>query len=139
MSLQSSVERLGQSVGGAAPVEPGLDLVNSAAGGQVLLEAAEAGPTVTEVWLHNRGPQDLGKVRLRCSDLLASDGAVIESTCIRFEPDVVPMPGRSSRGVTMEVDVPLTFSPGRYRGTLLADGHDDVWLPVELRIKPSSS
>jgi hypothetical protein len=138
-SLQSTVSRLGQSLSGAAPVEPGLDLVNSAASGHARLEAVEPGPTVTEVWLHNRGAEDLGKVRLRCSDLLAHDGAVIESSCIRFEPDVVPMPGRSSRGVTMEIDVPQDFLPGRYRGTMLADGHDEVWLPVELHIKPRSS
>jgi hypothetical protein len=138
-SLQSALSRLGQSVTGTTPAEPGLDLVNSAANGQARLEASEPGPTVTEVWLHNRGPEDLGKVRLRCSDLLAHDGAVIESSAIRFEPDVVPMPARSSRGVTMEVDVVHEHSPGRYRGTMLADGHEDVWLPVVLHIKPPSS
>jgi hypothetical protein len=137
-SLQSAVSQLGQSVTGTAP-EPGLDLVNSAASGQARLDAAEPGPTVTEVWLHNRGTEDLGKVRLRCSGLLAHDGAVIESSRIRFEPDVVPMPARSSRGVTLEVDVAQEHSPGRYRGTMLADGHDDVWLPVVLHIKPRSS
>jgi hypothetical protein len=138
-SLQSTVSRLGQSVTGTSPVEPGLDLVNSAASGEARLEAAEPGPTVTEVWLHNRGPEDLGKVRLRCSDLLAHDGAVIESSAIRFEPDVVPMPARSSRGITVEVEVAQEHSPGRYRGTMLADGHDEVWLPVVLHIKSRSS
>jgi hypothetical protein len=138
-SLQSAVSQLGQSVTGIGPVEPQLDLVNSAASGQARLEAIEPGPTVTEVWLHNRGPEDLGKVRLRCSDLLAHDGAVIESSAIRFEPDVVPMPARSSRGITVEVDVAQGHPPGRYRGTMLADGHEDVWLPVVLHIKPRSS
>jgi hypothetical protein len=138
-SLQGAVSRLAQTATGAAAVEPGLDLVNSTAAGQASLEAAEPGPTVTEVWLHNRGAEDMGKVRLRCSDLLAHDGAVIESSCIRFEPDVVPMPSRSSRGITMEIDVAETLSPGRYRGTMLAEGHDDVWLPVVLNYQPRSS
>jgi hypothetical protein len=39
----------------------------------------------------------------------------------------------------MEVDVAPHHSPGRYHGTMLADGHDDVWLPVSLQIKPRSS
>jgi hypothetical protein len=139
-SLQNAVSQLGESTLGATKsAEPGLDLGNSAASGEAQLEATEPGPAVTEVWLHNRGPVDLGKVRLRCSDLLSHDGAVIESSRIRLEPDVVPMPDRCSRGVTVEVDVPQGLSPGRYRGTLLADGHADVWLPVVLNIGPRAS
>jgi hypothetical protein len=138
-SLQKAVTQLGDSARGAAGAarseEPGLDLANAATTGEAHLEAAEPGPTVTEVWLHNRGPADMGKVRLRCSDLLSHDGAVIDSSCIRFEPDVVPMPGRCSRGVTIEVDVAQEHSPGCYRGTLLADGHADVWLPVVLNVR----
>ena len=77
----------------------------------------------------------MGKVRLRCSDLLSHDGATIDSSCVRFEPDTVLMPGRCSRGVTMEVDVAQEHPPGVYRGTLLADGHADVWLPVVLNVR----
>lgn len=110
------------------------DLMKPAARGQVLLEAAESGVVSTEVWLHNGGPDDLGKVRLRCSDLLAADGAVISAAAVRVEPDIVPMVGRSSRGVTMQVDVPSDTGAGCYRGTLLADGHPDVWLPVVLNM-----
>jgi hypothetical protein len=134
-SLQKTVSQLGESARGETPSEQaGLDLVNSAASGEARLDASEAGPTVTEVWLHNRSPVDLGKVRLRCSDLLSHDGAVIDSSVIRFEPDVVPMPGRCSRGVTMEVDVAQDDPPGCYRGTLLAEGHAEVWLPIILNI-----
>jgi hypothetical protein len=140
-SLQGVVSQLGQSVlnNNSTASEPALDLVNSASSGQVVLEAGEPGPAVTEIWLHNCGPQDMGKVRLRCSDLLAHDGALIDASAVRFEPDVVPMPARSSRGITVEVDVAEDHSPGWYRGTMLADGHDDVWLPVSLRIRPRSS
>jgi hypothetical protein len=138
-SLQKLVARLGQSVGASATApEPTLDLVNSAAAGEVHLETVESVPAATEVWLHNRGPEDLGKVRLRCSDLLAHDGALIDASCVRFEPDVVPLPSRSSRGVTVEVDVAQEHRPGCYRGTLLADGHAEVWLPVVLNIRPRS-
>ncbi|BBZ35129.1 hypothetical protein [Mycolicibacterium confluentis] len=108
------------------------DLRTSDAAGQVVLNADGPGAVSTEVWLHNGGPEDMGKVRLRCSDLLAHDGAVIESDCVRFEPDVVAMPARSSRGIIIEVDVADDHAPGSYRGTLLADGQPDVWLPVLL-------
>jgi len=112
------------------------DFVNVNASGHVHLETAEPGAVSGEVWLHNGGPADLGKVRLRCSDLLAHDGSLIDSACVRFEPDVVLMPARSSRGVTVEVDVVQEHQPGCYRGTLLADGHADVWMPVVLNIRP---
>ena len=79
-------------------------------------------------------PIDFGKVRLRCSDLLAHDGTVIRSEMVRFEPDTVPMPARCSRGVMVEIDVGDDVPPGRYRRTLLADGHADVWLPVVLTV-----
>lgn len=139
-SFQKAVTQLGDSArNGATTADPSLDLVNSAATGEAHLEATEPGPTVTEIWLHNRGPVDLGKVRLRCSDLLSHDGAVIDSSCIRFEPDVVPMPDRCSRGITVEVTVTQDHISGCYRGTVLADGRDDVWLPLVLNVKPSVS
>lgn len=115
------------------------DLVSSAATGHIALEAAEPGTAATEVWLHNGGATDLGKVRLRCSGLLAHDGALIDAAAVRFEPDTVPMPARSSRGVTVEVDVAADVAPGHYRGTLLADGHPEVWLPVSLVVRSAVS
>ena len=115
------------------------DLMNDNASGQIALEASEPGAVSSEVWLHNAGAIDVGKVRLRCSDLLAHDGTVIHSQMVRFEPDIVPMPARCSRGVTIEVDVADDLPPGCYRGTLLADGHADVWLPVVLTVNPRVS
>jgi hypothetical protein len=46
------------------------------------------------------------------------------------------MPARSSRGVTVEVDIDEHVAPGSYRGMLVADGHPDVWLPIEVVVKP---
>lgn len=116
-----------------------VDIQHATSSGVVSLVASEPGAASTEVWLHNRGADDLGKVRLRCSDLLAHDGALIESAMVRFEPDTVPMVARCSRGVTVEVDVPDGLAAGNYRGTLLADGHPDIWLPIVLSVLPRSS
>jgi hypothetical protein len=113
-----------------------LDL-RQANSGQLVHLAASADTTGSaEVWLHNGGPGDLGDVSLRCSDLLAHDGALLPADAIRVDPATVSMPDRCSRGVTIEIDVPGSIKPGRYRGTLLADGHPDVWMPVELSVLP---
>jgi hypothetical protein len=116
-----------------------VDIQQATSSGAVSLVASEPGAVSTEVWLHNRGADDLGKVRLRCSDLLAHDGALIASALVRFEPDTVPMVARCSRGVTVEIDVPDNTAAGNYRGTMLADGYPDIWLPVVLRVLPRSS
>ena len=116
-----------------------VDIQHATSSGAVSLVACEPGAVSTEVWLHNHGAEDLGKVRLRCSDLLAHDGAVIDSAMVRFEPDTVPMVARCSRGVTVEIDVPDDIAAGNYRGTLLADGYPDIWLPVVLSVLPQNS
>jgi hypothetical protein len=120
----------------AAPVGAALDLATAQANGRLYLETVAPGAATAEVWLHNGGGVDMGKVQLRCSDLLAHDGTVIPARMLRFEPDIVPMPARSSRGLTVEVEVSDDLPPGSYRGTLVADGHPDIWLPVEVAIKP---
>ncbi len=122
--------------GGPAGGDAHFDLAAGHSGGELRFDAAEAGPVCAEIWLHNHGSVDLGKVRLRCSDLLSHDGGLLSSAgAVRFEPDAVEMPAKSSRGVTVEIDVGAEVRPGSYRGTLLAEGHDDVWLPVVLVVR----
>lgn len=104
--------------------------------GRLQLSTVAPGSATAEVWLHNRGPVDMGKVVLRSGDLLSHEGSVITARLMRLEPDIVPMPARSSRGVTVEVDIDENVAPGSYRGMLVADGHPDVWLPIELVVKP---
>jgi hypothetical protein len=113
-----------------------LDFAAAQATGRLQLSSVAPGAATAEVWLHNRGPVDMGKVALRCGDLLSHDGNVIAARLMRFEPDLVPMPARSSRGVTVEVDIDEHVAPGSYRGMLVADGHPDVWLPIEFVVKP---
>jgi hypothetical protein len=52
---------------------------------------------------------------------------------------VVPMPARSSRGVAITIDIAPEVRPGVYRGTLLATGHPDLWLPVMLTVRLPST
>jgi hypothetical protein len=134
-SWESLMGRLVQSLRGSpAPRFPTLDLTITESYGVLSLSAVPGGRACSEVWLHNGGPKDLGEVKLRCSDLLRHDGGVVAAHSVRFEPDVVAMPARSSRGVCVEVDVAEVLPAGAYRGTLLAHGHPDVWLPVLLNV-----
>jgi hypothetical protein len=134
---------MGQFLLGAAPRvadsasgEPAtLDFSNAAAEGRLDLTAPVAGIATGDVWLHNRGAADLGRIQLRCSDLLAHDGSAVSSGAASFDPADVAMPGRSSRGVELKIAVPHDIGPGVYRGTLLAGGHPDLWLPVALTVR----
>jgi hypothetical protein len=113
-----------------------LDLAAEQATGRLQMSSVAPGTATAEVWLHNRGAADMGKVALHCSDLLSHDGSAIAARLLRFEPDIVPMPARSSRGVTVEVDIDEDVAPSSYRGMLVADGYPDVWLPIELVVTP---
>jgi hypothetical protein len=112
-----------------------LDVNNADSKGAVRLEAAVAGSASAEVWLHNRAPDDRADVRLQCSDLLSHEGNVIRADAVLIDTAIVPMPRRSSRGVVITIDLAPEVSPGIYRGTLLASGHPDLWLPVVLTVR----
>ncbi|KWX67571.1 hypothetical protein ASJ79_21350 [Mycobacterium sp. NAZ190054] len=112
--------------------EPTLDLATATASGCVRLTATPNGAATSELWLRNSGSVDLGKIRLRCGGLLADHGATIGPEVTGFDPEIVPMPGRSSRGVTVQLELARQTAPGTYRGMVLVDGHPDVWLPLVL-------
>jgi hypothetical protein len=118
---------------GGHPVS--LEMNNAGSKGALNLDAAVAGSASAEVWLHNRGPDDRADVRLQCSDLLSHDGNVIRADAVLVDPAVVPMPRRSSRGAAITINVAPEVRPGIYRGTLLASGHPDLWLPVVLTVR----
>lgn len=112
-----------------------LDLEKAEAQGALDLESGSPGCARGEVWLHNRGMGNLGDIRLRCTELLAHDGHVISSAAIQFEPETVPMPGRSSRGVGVKVLVDQEVPPAKYCGTLLAEGYPDLAIPVVVTVR----
>jgi hypothetical protein len=136
-AYQSVLAQLLDSMRGSATTPAGmvkLDLEQGNSRELLYLEAMPGGAASTELWLHNGGPSDLGDISLRCSDLLGHDGEILSAETVRIDPRTVSMPDRCSRGVTVQVDVAEDAQPGRYRGTLLASGHPDVWLPLELKV-----
>ncbi len=139
---QSLLTRLVESLGGGGTLTSGavkLDLRQQNSREIVYLETSPKGVASTEIWLHNGGPGDLGEISLRCSDLLSHDGGLVTSAAVWVNPETVAMPDRCSRGVTVHIEVAEDVGPGRYRGTLLADGHPDVWLPVQLTVLPENT
>jgi hypothetical protein len=138
---------IGQFLLGSAPHVPdpvsadgaSLDFSGDEAKGGLHFGATAPGAATAEVWLHNRATDDLGQIRLRCSDLLANDGGVISSDAVTLNPAVVPMPTRSSRGIDVKIEVPQGVQPGVYRGTLLVEGHQELWLPVVVTVHSSVS
>lgn len=130
--------RMLRSMPGAAALRgegADFDLANGSASGGVHLTAEGPGRASAEVWLHNSGSQDIESVRLRCSDLLAHDGSAIGADAMRITPEHFAVPGRSSRGIALDVVVAQGVAPGRYRGTLLAEGYPELWLPVTFTLR----
>lgn len=111
-----------------------LDVNDPASKDALTLCVTGPGSATGEVWLHNRETEDRAAVQLRCSELLGHGGQVIDAGAVRVDPAVVPMPRRSSRGVQISVEVGPEVCPGTYRGTLLAVGCPDLWLPVVLTV-----
>ena len=68
------------------------------------------------------------------SDLLSDHGAVIQSSALAVVPSVAPMPGRSSRGVDVTIAVGPDVAPGIYRGTAMAEGFPELWLPIAVTV-----
>jgi hypothetical protein len=106
---------------------PTIDIVAQAGSGLVSVTA----PGSAEVWLDNSGADDRRGLRLRAGELLSHDGALLPSGSLRFEPAVVDLPGRSSRGVAVAA-APGDVPPGTYRGVIVAEGAPGAWLPVEV-------
>ena len=145
--IRSWWSMVGQFVPGSAPTSAAgpaddghgatLDLAAIVADGRVDLDAVPASWASTEIWLVNRSRDDRGKVKLRCGDLLSDRGAVIESSAVTIDPSKVRMPGRSSRGADVTVDVGPDVVPGVYRGTVMAEGFPDLWLPIVVTVGPA--
>ena len=111
------------------------DLAHGRATGRLELQAPSDGTATAVVWLHNAAADDLGEIRLRCSDLQSGDGQLIAASAVQFQPEVVPMPGRCKRGIEITVSLGELAAPGTYRGTLFASGHPDVWMPVAVTVR----
>lgn len=131
------------AAGLAEPVQPGaltIPVDSGAVGPPVRLTLGESGSAegaVAEVWLHNGTSSAVGPLGLRCGQLTASDGTVLDGAHVGFEPaELEPLPPRSSRAVLVSLAATGSPRPGIYRGTIQASGAPKLWLPLEVAIAP---
>jgi hypothetical protein len=129
------------AAGLAQPVQPGtvtIPVDSGAVGPPLRLavnESESAQGAVAEVWLHNGTSSAFGPLALRCGQLTAPDGTVLDGAHVGFEPaEVELLPPRSSRAVSVSLAPTGSLRPGVYRGTIQADGAPKVWLPFEVAI-----
>ena len=90
------------------------------------------------LWLHNPSEHAVGPLRLSVGDLRRPDGAVVPAGAVKLDPEMLELVPRSSRGVSASIDGAALIAPGRYRGLLLAEGADEVAVPVELTVAHQS-
>jgi hypothetical protein len=106
--------------------------------GSVCLEVRAGDPSSSEpeveVWLHNGTADAYRGIRLHCGDLRAHDGRTLPADAVRFEPPVVDLPARSSRGVTVHATAADLAAAGTYHAMILAAGAPGVWLPLEVDV-----
>lgn len=107
---------------------------SSRGGRPVRLESGpETGAPVEQLWLHNTTSDPVSAVRLHCGDLRSPTAASIPASGIEFSPAAVDrLEAGTSVPVQVTVAVPAGTPPGVYRGTVLATGLADVWLPLEV-------
>jgi hypothetical protein len=129
------------AAGLAQPPHPGavtIPVDSSGVGPPVRLalgESESADGAVAEVWLHNGTVSAVGPLALRCGQLSASDGTVLDASDVCFDPrEVGILPPRSSRAVVVSLATNGSLRPGTYRGTIQADGAPRLWLPLEVSI-----
>lgn len=122
--------------GAAGPIDgvAALDVVSGAASRSVHLTGSGGGSACAEVWLHNGGGDDLGEIRLLAGDLLSHSGQTLASDRVAFDPAVLALPPRTSRGAVVTVEVDADAAAGVYRGTLLVEGRPELWLPLVLTV-----
>lgn len=133
-SGHDSQERSAQSHAGTAGGGAAMNFESSEATGPVKLDVTVPGIATAELWLHNGGMKDFGDVRVGCTGIVADSGLAIEGIAITFDPAVVPIPPRSSRGITVGVDVAHDVVPGVYRGLIVVDGHPQLCVPIVVTI-----
>jgi hypothetical protein len=119
-------------------VAPALDFSAADSAGRLEMDVSLGSTATSEVWLHNAADDDFGRIRLRCSPLMADDGSIIDAAAVRFDPKTVPMPGRCSRGVDVIVKATKKVRPGLYRGTVLVEGRPTLWLPIAVTVRMNS-
>ena len=134
-------DTLDRLTGGWAVASPttGLDLVGDQRARTLRLACAGAGRARGDVWLHNTTDQPIPVPRLVSTSLVSHAGYTVGTEAVGFHhAGAQSLPPRSSTAVEVVVDVPSHLAPPTVlRGIVVADGHEDVWLPIAVIVEAS--
>jgi hypothetical protein len=98
------------------------------------IEANRGGESAATIWLHHQHEGPVGKVQLSVTPLRDARGDEPEVTWT-FEPGVlVDLEPGESRAITLHLSIADSCATGTYWGMVLADGLDDVALPLRIAI-----
>ena len=124
------------TVGSGSEPRVWIDLGSGQSAGSVEVMADSSGSSLIpgEVWLLNHSGEPRGPLRLHASELRSPEGRKIASKRVRFDPEVVELPGRSSRGVGVAFHGGKHPVPGVYRGIIQATGEPAVAVKIELTV-----
>lgn len=98
------------------------------------LSPGEATAT-TELWVHNPTNEPVEDVKVVVGSLTATDGHVVAGAVDAEPAHLGSLPARTSRSVSLTVDLPPTTPAGRYRGLVLVDGIADTWAVLDVTLE----
>ena len=122
----------------AADTPPTVDVGTSSVSAPLRLRTGAPGetPAEAEIWLHNGTTEEHRELHIHCGELRSPEGESLPARP-RFDPEVVTLPPRSSRGVLVTVELFDEWAaPGPYRGMVLVSGLPGAWLPIEVVVGP---
>lgn len=102
---------------------------------RVSLEGHAGEPCSGFLWVHNLADDERVAPGLRCPGLTAVGGDRIAGERVCFEGDPEPLPGRTSRKVSVVVDVPESAPLGIYHGQILSDASPEHAVPICVEVR----
>ena len=121
-------------VGHTPAAEACLDVDDSAGAAITLNITVDGEAQPVELWMRNLGPNPVGPIRVHAGELRSSDGRVLPSGTVTFQPDTVELPPRSTRGVTVSIGDCTDVATETYRGIIQVAGVPRVSAVLEVTV-----
>jgi hypothetical protein len=97
--------------------------------------AAPGTTTAAVFWVHNSSAAVVPAVRPHCAPPRSHLGGELPPDAVTFDPPVLdPLPGRSSCGIEVRVQVPPDTVPGQYVTVLMAANVPDLYLSLQVTV-----
>jgi hypothetical protein len=108
---------------------------DGASAANLSLVGSAGATSVGELWVHNVADAARTPPALRCAGLSSVQGEVISGSQVRFDVDMRPLNGQTSRKVAVVVAVPASAPPGIYHGLVLSAASPDSAVPLRVEVR----